>query len=384
MQSGQPTFVGNGYDSVRLITRPNSCIKGKVVTHDSYRVKASLDKVDDWNGFQANMDFSIPGSLYLKSGSDLAKFVFKARQSSTSLSFVFHNRIIVKDQSIQSPKMTPQSHDMGVCGDQYVSHVEFGGDLKVGFKFRFNKTKYKSEFEMGSAFKNLLGIVTHIKSLPKSLKKQGSIEIFYTQSGGDIQSINKIFDSGDLIDCSLEKFEKCQKIIEDMWNYSQNEFSSAVANSHIQAIAYRTRDYPHGKRIIESRRVKRERRKVIRELERHIYDLDIVNQARRIEGSRKNCDRRCLALLSSTISANISALKDSLKISFADSRRFLKEAILENTSLFEYTVPKTPRSFSLEQQFLKLTTIALAVTVPLMGFIFKLKSPKKRSKAFVV
>ena len=338
-----PALYGNGFDSLRLEHKPQTCIQGRKIEEHVTNVHSYFNKVKSWSSLQTELDFGMPGAVYFKSGGELAKFVLKARDNRFTSTYILRNRIVIKRDILTEPEITFQGDDddfRGNCGNKYISLVENGGELFVGIKLYFSHAEYKDQFEIGGNIETITSLNSRIASLHEDVKTDAAVEVFFNQIGGDLSKLNELFESGDIVDCSLDKFDKCRKIITGIWNYSNDQFPKAVESGKSQTIGFRAANYPGRRPLYENRRVLEKRRELLEVLEKHIEDRNEIEVMKLIGSAAKDCDHYCLSLLIGKISSNIASLKRSVGTSFQDGQRFLARATLNDLKLHEYELPE--------------------------------------------
>jgi hypothetical protein len=343
--SEYPALLGNGYDSLKLEHKMSQCVEGSFIEKVHIEYDAEFTKVENWSSLQAQMNFRVPGSIVLSSDSELAKFVLRARDTQFTSTYILQNHVSVRQKMITNPKI-PENHQdpktfRNECGTQYISMVTNGGKLHVGIKFSFSDFEFKQEFDAGGAIQSLTGLGAHVDSLSSSAKQNSSVEIFFHQVGGNLLDLNDMFESGDIISCSLEHFDKCENLLRAVWDYSKDKFAKSVLEGRDQTISYRTVDYPNAPHFYEDAQVKKERGRLIDALELQHYERDFLNS---LKGERleeyEDCDNRCLTRLLSDVQANMRALKENIVLSFENSDLFKAEKIsLESLQLIEIKLP---------------------------------------------
>lgn len=344
-----PALLSNGYDSLRLENKYRACIHGRVISSPQIEASVDFNRVDNWMSLLSQMNFSIPGAVYLNSSSELAKFALKARDSFLSSTYILNNEVTIRREILADPEITYSAKDAKKfheeCGNQYVSVVEYGGKMNVGVKFSFSDSYYKEEFDASAAVKSISGLGSKVKTLSTDVKKHSSVEIFFHQVGGDLNEVNSIFESGDIIACSLDQFQKCESLLEDVWKYSTDRFIKAVQNGKDQPIGFKTVDYPNREKIHEHTEVRKERRKILDMLEQHLSDYDLIHIIQSRQDSFANCDSRCAQKMMNLLASNIRSLKDSITLSFNDAQEFINHRTLEQLDLYPYILPDKNKDY---------------------------------------
>ncbi len=372
-----PALLGNGYDALKLEHKMNRCISGTVSEIPAIEIVTEIKKVTDWNELQSQMNFKIPGSLVLNSDSELAKFVLRARDTQFTSTYHLHHHIGAKQKMLTDPVLSNTETDAKnfreECGTQYIGIVTTGGKLDVGVKFSFSNFEFKQEFDAGGAMSSLTGLSVHVGALTELAKKNSSVEIFFHQTGGKLSDLTNMFESKDIVSCSLEHFDRCESLLEAILNYSKGSFAKAVMEEgKDQTISFQTHDYPHAPQIYESPVVKNERLKILDILEQQYLDHDYLISLKGHMDAYENCDDRCLKTLLSHVMANMRILKESITLSFADPERFLELGTLSKLELHAVELPmKRPPSYyefiTRNAQYLLPSTMVVVV-VPLIYY----------------
>ncbi|MBI2602353.1 MAG: hypothetical protein HYW48_04790 [Deltaproteobacteria bacterium] len=373
-------MLGNGFDALKLEQKPTLCANGEAWETPSVEFVAEFNKMEGWSQLQSQLNFSVPGSIFLNSTSELAKFVIRARDTQFTSTYVLKNHVGVRNLMLQNPSVNIPYDDLRLfrekCGTEYISAVTIGGKLHVGIKFSFSSVSYKETFDAGGAIQSITGLGAHIRSLNKNVKQNSSVEIFFHQVGGNLSELNGMFDSADIVACSLDQFDKCENLLGDVWNYSKDRFAKAVLDGKAQAIGFMTSEYPNHPKIYEDLSVKKERGRLLEKLEQNFYDRDFLNSIKGAMEDYPKCDGRCLAMLLSQVTSNIRTLKDSIALSFTDPELFEKQGTLSQLELSDVILPKPRKDYHkwLRKNLPYIgTTLAVAVIVPVLYKMISMK-----------
>lgn len=338
-----PALLGNGYDTLMLETRQTSCVEGEVIEQVHVENSTSLSKVESWTELQAKLNFEVPGSVFMAGKSELAKFTLRARDTRHTSTYILNNHVAAKRTYLNNPRLIEDTGDLRVfretCGTEYISVVTEGGKLYVGIKFSFSTTKFKEEFDAGGAIQTVAGLGAHVDSLTENTRQNSSVEIFFHQVGGSLSELSSMFESGDIVACSLDNFSKCESLLTDVWEYSTNKFVKSVLNGKSQPISFESIDYPGVPRVYENHKVRTARQTIINALDHYYYDLDILNSIKGKTGNYSDFDHRTLNFLISKVLSNIRILKESIMLSFENPERFLSQATLDSLSLYPVEMP---------------------------------------------
>ncbi len=362
-----PALLGNGYDALKLEHKVNRCMTGKILEIPAIQVATEFNKVEDWGQFQVQMDFGVPGSLVLNSDSELAKFVIRARDTKLTSTYVLHHHVRVKKKMLTDSSLAASAEKESrafreECGTQYVSLIDTGGELYVGARFSFEESRFKQEFDAGGSMKSLTGLGVHVNSLSDRAKKNSSVEIFFHQTGGNLSDLNNMFESKDIVSCSLEKFDRCESLLEAILNYSKGSFSKAVMDEgKDQTIGFQTQDYLYAQQIYEDPEVRKERMRILDMLDEQYLDHDLLTSLKGKLVEYEGCDERCLRSHIMRVIANMRLLKESVVLSFADPERFLALGRLAMLELHKVSFPTKKRK-SYMDYFMKKILPVLPVT----------------------
>lgn len=341
--SEYPALLGNGYDSLKLEHKNTQCIDGNVIEIVNRGVDFKISKVETWEQLQAQMNFSIPGSILVNSESELAKFTAYARDTRFTSSFILQSLVTVSEKRLTNPKFLSTEKDPArfrdECGTQYITSIKTGATLHVAIRFMFSDFESKIAFDAGGATK-IAEIGARVDALSKTAKKNSSVNIFAHQVGGDLLEVNKLFDSKNVVSCSLEKFERCESLLEEIWNYSKDHFAKAALDGKSQTISFHADEYPNTPKVYENPVVLRERQKLLKALDHMDYDRDLLFS---LKGEAlkdyPDCDDRCLTRLISTVMSNSRVLRDSILLSFENPELFKQEGTLDKLGLVEVQMP---------------------------------------------
>ena len=341
-----PAMIRHGYDSLRLEHKLSLCMQGDAKVLPASEAVVSFNKVDRWSRLNSHLNFYIPGSVFLKSDTELGRFVLRARDSSRSATYLLRSSVTTRKEVLTNPHPVTGLTEVGddffrsKCGTQYVSLIESGGELHVGIKFSFVNSHHREQFEAGGAITSIAGLGAHVKSLQADVKKNASVEIFFHQVGGKLQELDHMFKSQDVAACSLENFAVCEGLIRDLWDYSTDQFAKAVEAGQPQVISFRTSDYPDRDQVFEDPLVIKGRKQVLDSLSTHLVDRDYLASLALIPNGAVNCDSRCLSEITSRVSANIHDLQESVRLSFLNPDRFVGFGMVDRLGLYEYLIPK--------------------------------------------
>ncbi len=339
-----PALLGNGYDSLKLEHKMRQCVDGTVIDRPNIEYVAEFTKVENWSQLQTQMNFKVPGAIVVGSDSELAKFVLRARDTQYTSTYILQNHVGVRQKLITNPKIQVSEQDPDrfreECGTQYVSLTTSGGKLHVGIKFSFSDLEFKQEFDAGGAVQSITGLGAHVDALSTFAKKNSSVEIFFHQVGGNLSDLQNLFESGDIISCSLEKFDKCENLLKTVWNYSKNQFAKSVLEGKDQTISFQSDDYPNAPRFYENKFTKKERAKLLDALDQQLYDRDFLFSLKsgRLDHYR-DCDDRCLNIMLSNVMTNIRVIRDAIRLSFQNPDLFKDHGRLSTLDLHPIVLP---------------------------------------------
>lgn len=386
-----PDILGNGYDSLMLSHRRSNCITGESIEVKYSENSSSLSMAESWTQLQNKMNFEVPGSVFLARGSELAKFAIRARDTNYSSTYILKNYVATKRFYLKNPEIIDNLDERedfrSKCGNEYISLVTQGGRLYVGIKFSFSNSRFKELFDAGGAIKTITGLGAHIDSLTKQVRQNSSVEIFYHQVGGNISELNSMFESSEIIACSLDNFDVCEGLLEGIWNYSSDTFVKAVMSGKDQTIGFERSSYPGVPITNESVDVKKQRLLILEALDQQHYDLDYFVGLKGKTNKYKDFSDRDLNILISKTLSNIRTLKDSVILSFERSELFLKNNTINKLNIYMLSFPvlkkdylKYPRilwDYLKPHKYMVATTM-LSVVVPIilvrLGFFTKFKS----------
>lgn len=342
--SDYPALLGNGFDGLKLEHKSRQCVEGDSVELVNTSFYSSFTKVESWNSLQAQFNFNVPGSILLSPENGLVQFAMKAKSNDLSSTYISQNHVTVKQKILKNPKVTFIETDTkkfrDECGTQFVSTINTGGRLHVAIKFSFSNTEIKQDFDAGGSVKSITGLGAHISALAEDTRKNTRVEIFIHQTGGDLSELDNIFQSSDVITCSLEQFDKCENIMKGIYKYSLDHFAKSVIEKNAQTISFQLEDYPNFQRIYESSKIKKERAKIIESLDQHEYDENFLIHRKEEASLYVNCDERCFAKLLNKVASNKRVLIEAVKMSFENPDIFLESSILEKLDLYEIKIPE--------------------------------------------
>ncbi len=381
-EASVPAFLGNGYNHMKLETKLKKCINGEIISTPDVEVLTEFSKVENWSRLQSQMGFTIPGSIHLGGGeSDVAKFALRARDSHLSATYVLKHSVAIKKEVLSNPKLLVDLEDkeedfLDNCGTRYISTLQLGGRLYVGIKFSFSSEEYKESFEGSGGISTITGLGARVKSLNTEVKGNSSVELFVHQIGGNLPDLATMFNSEDIIKCSLAKFEICEEVLKDVYDYSVNKFSKAVFEGKFQVIDFSTVPYPRGKVFYEDHEILEARNVLLDKLEAYLYDRDIISSFK-LRPQTVKATARELSTLSTQVSFNIRSLKESISLSFTDPERFKIYHVLDKLTLHDYKLPEELVDRTHAGYAKYLTTSTMFVTLGVIGaaagvpFIYK-------------
>lgn len=340
-----PAMLGHGYHSLKLEHKLHQCASGTPKKIQAREAVVHFNKVEQWSRLNNQFNFLIPGSIFLKSDTDLGRFVLRTRDTEKSSTYLLNSKVVLAREVLTEAELMDKFAALPIeefeprCGTQFVSLIESGGELHVAFKFSFANRSDKESFEGGGAITSVAGLGAHVKSLNKDVRKKSSIEIFFHQVGGKIDHLEDMFESKDIAACSLESFSSCEKLLLDIWHYATDTFPKALQDGHTESIFFRASDYPNRVVAYEEPAVIRGRKHLLDLLESHLIDRDTITTLSLTPEKTPSCDGRCLSIISSQISSNIREVKEGIKMSFLNPRRFLVAGLVEHIELYSYTIP---------------------------------------------
>lgn len=342
--SEYPALLGNGFDTDKLEHKTSQCVEGVTVPLNNREYKADFTKVESWSQLQASMNFEVPGSIILNSESELARFTLRARDTQFTSTYILHNHVMSRQSLLKNPKLVSDEKDPRLfreeCGNEFISLISHGGKLHVGIKFSFSDHEFKQEFDTGGALTSITGLGAHVSALSSDARTNSSVEIFFHQVGGDLSELHGMFDSKDIVSCSLEHFDKCENLIAAVWNYSKDRFAKSVLEGKDQTIAYQTEEYRNHPKATQVESVNEERHFLLDELDTQQYDRDLLQS---LKGERlklyENCDDRCLTRLIATVMTNIRLLREAIRLSFEDPALFKSTKTLDKLALKKIELP---------------------------------------------
>jgi len=250
--------LGFGYDSDRDLFKL-SCLEGTNGTatgtptanldlSKSYTFSEVLNEM----GFEANA--KVKAKVFQLDTS--AKFAMQRKDTSLSQTMfftadykmpsgVFHPTGLTKiAESIKNNSCQFRN----ACGDEYVNQTVRGAKLYVAVSFDFNEQKYKKSFEatLGAKYK-IVEIAAKLSTLSQDVRKAGRISISAVQVGGKVEELAKLLggsatQNAPVISCSLDNLPACEKMLNTIYQYAQNQFA-AGATTQPATLGYYTLPY---------------------------------------------------------------------------------------------------------------------------------------------
>lgn len=371
-----PALLGNGYNSLKLKHKTSQCVEG--IKIDSSLDSSTLDfkKVENSSQVHTDLGFPVLGSIFLKKNDQRADFASTLlRNRYTESGYYLNINVQSTQTSLQNPELIISPENLeefrDKCGNKYISSITKGAQLHVGFKFKFSESEFKNKFECEGKL-DLAGLKSHVHLLSSKVKKNSSISIFFYQKGGDLSEFNKIFNSRNLVSCSLEKFEECEKIITDVVDYGKDILTKSVLNGQGQTISFTTSNYPNLPEVKEEQDIVEKRFKLLDQLDLKEYEKDFLST---IKGSKireyRDCNEHCIFDLKSKANSNIRTLKNSIVLSFESPAKFRERSNLEDLNLHEIELPEKIENFNFSTEqliehapYLSLTIIPALLIIP--------------------
>ncbi len=236
----KPTGLGVGFDSDTQ-TLKSTCVTGSQTfvgggtAKIRYEQDISYDQVIDSISGGANIGAKI--NIFNVTGA--ADFASKESSDEFSSTIALISTATIKSNALndESLKLTALGASQvvdgavspnvrKVCGDEFVSQIDYAAKLFINAKIRFASAQDKLEFK-GSANVSLAGIGElggQIAKLSDKIKKNSSVTITAEQTGGRVQDLGKILDES-VITCNLSEFEtKCLPILQAFVKYAKEDF----------------------------------------------------------------------------------------------------------------------------------------------------------------
>jgi hypothetical protein len=121
------------------------------------------------------------------------------------------------------------------CGNQFISQVNFGATLAVAIQMLFLNADFTANFYASSSSEGFLGLYQSFSSITANVDAMagiGSIFIVGYQNGGNVAALPNIFAEYNgnyyVTTCTPANIAPCQEVINNVVNYSVNEFATQL------------------------------------------------------------------------------------------------------------------------------------------------------------
>jgi len=250
--------LGFGYDSDRDLFKL-VCLEGTNGTATGTPT-ASLDLSKSYTfsevlnemGFEANA--KVKAKVFQLDTS--AKFAMQKKDTSLSQTMFFTADYKMSSGVFHPTSLTKIAESIkhnscqfrNACGDEYVNQTVRGAKLYVAVSFDFNEQSHKKTFEatFGAKYK-IVEVAAKLSTLNQEVKKAGRISISAVQVGGKVEELAKILggsatQNAPVISCSLDNLAACEKMLNAIYQYAQNQFATG-ATAQPATLGYYTLPY---------------------------------------------------------------------------------------------------------------------------------------------
>jgi hypothetical protein len=166
-----------------------------------------------------------------------------------SQSYIFKHKMIQRVEKFRNPTILKRFLDqpetfVQLCGDRYISQVDYGGFLNVAVQFLFKHPEAKKQFDLEfGAEVSIVEIGAKIHALSEYVKNHTSLGISYHIIGAHSKSFDQFFKGDDYVKCSLKDFKHCEKLLAHVANYVKGTFTQDVEKSAV-SIDFKRSPYP--------------------------------------------------------------------------------------------------------------------------------------------
>lgn len=226
--------LGDAYDSLRLRLTNHRCVSFQQEVYDGVSQRSGfIRKIDDVQETARSMGYSLEGSFQygLARGEAKAKMISEGRTSDRTTGFVAYSRVVSRVDRAMSPRTIDTSRER--CGDRFVTSVSYGAEMSVLVKMSFSSREMLERFNgsVGGGYASLGDIKASIDTLDAATKKFGSLTIEHTVSGESLEHVNQIFEGLDVIRCSLDAFDSCERVLARIVEYQNGPLASHAQGS---------------------------------------------------------------------------------------------------------------------------------------------------------
>lgn len=341
--SSTALFAGEGFDSLTLKNKGSVCVSSidreqAVTENDGF-----FDRVDNLSQVKSRVGYTFSGEFTygLAKGYAKASALSSSQSTERSLSYIMYTKYITKVKRTLNAA-TLEGYDRERCGDQFVSSIGFGAEMLVSVQFSFASSKLKETFQLsaGGSFSDIGKIKTTVKTFDERLKEHTTIKITRSSLGDDLNHLKDIFDGADFVTCSLKEFNKCERLITDIVNYSKDQLAKAAIAS-TTAIDFETSPYV-GVQSSNNAEVIQKRDTLAEKLEGLEFDRNRANSLIN-SGMLDQPTKDHLSAQRNAIEANIEKIRAAIVICFDDIASCTSEPALrsyEQSALAYVTLTK--------------------------------------------
>ncbi len=144
-----------------------------------------------------------------------------------------------------------QSKLMKLAGDSFVTEIEYGAQLLINMKIEYLSEQNKSDIGgyLGVSYgAGSLGISVDgkLNYIDEELKRSVRITVRALQKGGDPKQLLSVIPNN-IISCSLDNYEPCFNMFEQVVNYAKSDFGKQFDNlSDYNVVRYKASPYSVG------------------------------------------------------------------------------------------------------------------------------------------
>jgi WD40 repeat protein len=330
-----PGLLGYGFDSAKQKMLQSECVASSIVEAGSSESEITYTDEADFEEIASSLagSYSSSGDAIFMKSSQSMSYSQKNKKTNSRMNWFFNFDVKAKTRTLKAGdlRITPHAEELlerrpdlieEQCGDEYISHIEYGARLTVTMTVEFASSEDKK------AFNSLVELEVDAVAAKASVKgsvdlaiqqmnARANIKIRANQKGGEEGRLSKILNQS-VVRCRLDNMTECLNTFGGVLAYARDDFSKQLENSgHLAVLKYHTTKYAdsqaraiNGSGFIVDHHIQ-ERRKEIQEdywkqsenyhrarfINNRLADLASAEQAARVQNILSAADRNMKLLV---------------------------------------------------------------------------------------
>lgn len=256
-----PGLLGYGFDSAKQKMLQSECVASSIVEVGSSESEITYTDEADFEEIASSLagSYSSSGDAIFMKSSQSMSYSQKNKKTNSRMNWFFNFDVKAKTQTLKAGdlRITPHAEELlerrpdlieEQCGDEYISHIEYGARLTVTMTVEFASSEDKK------AFNSLVELEVDAVAAKASVKgsvdlaiqqmnARANIKIRAIQKGGEEGRLSKILNQS-VVRCRLDNMTECLNTFGGVLAYARDDFSKQLQNSgHLAVLKYHTTKY---------------------------------------------------------------------------------------------------------------------------------------------